>query len=96
MQTFVYRGDSGKFRKALASANFPKSSTSMIFNDLAKVKGYRRLKLWMARSVVEAPQEQQEKLLEELKKEFGDRFISVYVTKTAPYGTSSLCVRIKP
>lgn len=99
MQTFVYRGDKGSFRMALMNAGFERhAEQGMIFNDVAKVRGYRRLKLWIAGKIQEAPQAQQEKLVAELKKEFGDRFISVYLTQTPRFmGPSwSLCVRVKP
>lgn len=97
MQTFAYRGDKGSLRMALMNAGFEHSANNgTIFNDVAKVRGYRRLKLWGGGALKDAPQAKQEKLVEELKKEFGDRFISCYLQGTAPWGGASFCVRVKP
>lgn len=97
MQTFIFRGDKGSLRMALMNAGFVNTANNgMIFNDHAKVRGYRRLKLWQGAGLQEASQDKQKKLVNELKKEFGDRFISCYLTKTAPWGGWSFCVRVKP
>ena len=92
-----YRGDLGKFRKALSDSGFKGHAESMIFNDVAKVRGYRRLKLWHATAIQEAPQAAQHKLADAVKKEFGDRFISMYLSKHGGmWGGWGLCVRVKP
>lgn len=94
----VYRGDTGKFRLALSNAGFIGSSRRTIFNDVAKVRGYRRMKLWFAEALQAAPQKQQEKLVNEIKSQFGDRFISVYLMKNPGWvgGGWALCLRVKP
>lgn len=97
MQSFAHRGDTGIFRTALVNAGFHGSAESMIFNDKAKKLGFRRLKLWMAAGVQSAPQAAQQKLADELKKGFGDRFEMVYLIRNGGWtgGGHALCVRLK-
>lgn len=79
---FLLRGDAGRFRKCLHAAGFDQRPqgdwgwmrSSMIFSDPRK--DMRRVKLWHARSVFDAPQKQQQHLKQLLLKEFGKRFIS--------------------
>ena len=76
------RGDSGRFRKCLHAAGFNQlagdkqypRSVGSIFSDA--LKDGRRLKLWFARSVFDAPQNKQQHLNQLLQKEFGKRFRS--------------------
>jgi predicted secreted acid phosphatase len=91
-------GSVKKFRAALAQAGFNVVGLrSTIFNDRHKDSGYRRMKLWFADSVQDAPQAKQKKLVEKLKQQFGDQFLMVYLTKRGGWmgGGWSLCVRIR-
>ena len=68
----IHRGDTGLFRSALLLAGFWQQSEGLIFNDRSHAEPTRRLKLWFADSVFNAPLEQQ--ALEGLLREaFGDR-----------------------
>lgn len=76
-----FKGDTGKFRKALAHAGFKGHAEDMIFNDdrhgTPKPPG-RRLKLWFADGIAVAPLDKQWKLEEALRKEFGNRIVSMH------------------
>lgn len=65
--------DVAKFRRALRAVGFVYRSS--IFND--KRKYGRRLKLWHADAVLDAPHSTKVKLVGQLQKEFGDRLTSV-------------------
>ena len=94
----TYRGDIGLFRACLMMSGFCVSAGSSIFNDDSKAKpkkGTRRLKLWFADSVYEAPQEQQWALEGFLREAFGDRIIKM---EFIPGGWcddwKSLCIKL--
>jgi hypothetical protein len=97
-----YRGDTGLFRAALDAAGFKSASDTYdsrhIFNDNSKDHLRRRLKLWFADAVFEAPQKQQRKLERELRARFGDRILAMYFTQSPTwyrYGGHSLCIRLQ-
>ncbi len=99
-----YRGDNGRFRQALMESGFTSRATSSIFNDNSKARpstNVRRLKLWFADAVFNAPQQQQRKLERALRKQFGDRIISMYFIPGAHSwyrpddGTKSLCIKLR-
>lgn len=76
----THRGDTGLFRSALLLAGFWNASEGTIFNDDSKAKpkqSTRRLKLWFADSVFNAPLEQQWALEGYLREAFGDRIIKM-------------------
>jgi hypothetical protein len=98
-----YAGDTGKFRKALAEAGFDSFGTfgqlRGMFNDVAKSRATRRIKLWFAGDVFDAPQTQQRKLEHNLKNEFGTRYLGgQFVQCSYWYGSQekskSLCIRL--
>ena len=97
-----YKGDTGKFRRALFYAGFDANFTS-IFNDYCKAKpktSKRRLKLWWATSVFEAPQKQQRLLERLLRDAFGDRIDSMYFVQNSTVAgmiadCKSLCIKLK-
>lgn len=97
--TKVYGGgDSDKLRSALLCAGFGvQGLNGCIFSDTRKTS--RRLKLWIGSSIYEAPQAQQLKLEQWLKKMFGGRYVGAYFTEFSgrPYGPAvkSFCVRLK-
>lgn len=97
MMASQFHGDTGKFRAALLAAGFLIEANSNMFNDKAKVRGYRRIKLWFADRIQSSTQAKQIKLCEELKKQFGKRFQQVYLWQTANYlgARWSLCVRLE-
>jgi len=69
-----FRGDIGLFRAALKRAGFV--ANGMMFNDDSKAnpkKPTRRLKMWFADTVFEAPQYRQEALAACLHSVFGER-----------------------
>lgn len=70
-----YRGDAGRFRRALWECGWFKHAKDMVFHD--KRRNWSRIKLWFANSIYEASQMQQEALEAELRKEFGDRIIKM-------------------
>ena len=100
-----YKGDTGKVRKALATAGFLGSQTyaddAFIFNDKAK-NGTRRLKVWSANSIIFADDATQQRVADALKSEFGDRLIQMF---SIPWMHTSylprlgdrraLCIRLK-
>jgi len=92
-----YRGDIGKFRKALHESGFTEQATNIIFNDNSKDNMRRRLKLWFSTAVFNAPQTQQRKLEHKLKQAFGDRWITAYFIKQETWWRSgkSLCIKLK-
>lgn len=64
--------DTGKFRQALHDAGFDQAATDgIIYNDPRD--GGNRLKLYFARSIVDASDEQLDKLKACLGEQFGDR-----------------------
>lgn len=91
------RGDIGLFRSALLLAGFFHQSEGTIFNDDNKDHTTRRLKLWFADSVFNAPQEQQRALEHWLREAFGDRILAMYfVSGYCWYERAySLCIRLK-
>jgi hypothetical protein len=93
----MLKGDTGLFRGALLLAGFLNASEQTIFNDFRKIEGFRRLKLWFADSVADAPQEQQRALQQALVEAFGDRIISMYFVEAHRwYGErNSLCIRLR-
>lgn len=73
-----FKGDTGKFRKALFDAGFKNiAKDGPIFNDKGLCGG-RRLKLWFAADVVYEDVAVQQEVYDNLKAEFGERLISVY------------------
>lgn len=101
-----YRGDIGLFRLALKEAGFDQPQYRSIFNDDSKAKtktGIRRLKLWFATDVFDAPQKQQRKLeksLRELFEHTGKEILCMYfVQNSTPYGmlggAKSLCIKLR-
>ena len=99
----TFKGDIGLFRLALASAGFEDASKRIIFNDDSKAKpkqATRRLKLWFATSIFDAPQKKQKKLEKLLRELFGERIISMYFVPGAHSwgrinGEKSLCIKLK-
>jgi len=91
----THRGDAGLFRSALLLAGFFERSECSIFND--KSKNFRRLKLWFADSVFNAPQEQQQALEKLLREAFGDRILCMYFQPSYARWQPlwSLCIRLK-
>lgn len=85
------QSDSGKFRIALKRAGF--KDDGQVFSDPRK--DTRRLKLWFAGSVFDAPRKQQLVLEKSLKELFGDRYLTGYFIRHA-WGTNSksLCIRL--
>jgi len=97
-----YKGDIGKFRRALLNAGFVRQSDGSIFNDDSKAKvktNVRRLKLWFASDVFDATQKQQRRLEKYLRSEFGERILTMYfVENSTPYGgfgATSLCIKLQ-
>jgi hypothetical protein len=95
-----YAGDTGAVRKCLAKAGFPGWNPgdlgSAMFNDVAKSRATRRIKLWFASDVFDAPQKQQKRLERELKKEFGTRYLGGRFVNAGyqHYHAKSLCIRL--
>jgi hypothetical protein len=83
--------DSGKFRTALCRAGWL-GHNAHIFSDPRK--NTRRLKLWFADSVFNAPRKQQVVLEKALKELFGARYLTGYFIKAMPWGGKSLCIRL--
>lgn len=85
------RGDNGKFRTSMELAGF--KTTNKIYNE--KRKDLRRLKLHNATKLMLG--QFQDKLLKQLKKEFGDRFIRGYYIENEPECcyAMSFCVELK-
>lgn len=93
----TYRGDNGLFRGALILSGFFNRSEAQIFNDKHK-DGSRRLKLWFADAVFEAPQVQQRALEKLLREAFGDRILNMYFTAAQHswYAKSrALCIQLR-
>jgi hypothetical protein len=99
-----YYGDTGLFRMALDEAGFEHAAARTIFNDDSKAKpkrNTRRLKLWFATEVFDAPQKQQRKLEKVLRELFGDRILAMYFARNStPYGwpsggAKSLCIKLQ-
>jgi hypothetical protein len=100
-----HRGDIGMLRACLMMAGFFQTAESSIFNDDSKAnpkKPTRRLKLWFADSVFEAPLEQQWALEGFLREAFGDRITGMNFIKAGgrpwdpPSGCwKSLCIKLK-
>lgn len=86
-----------RVRAALRAADFDSHQFGglprTVFND--KRIDFRRLKLWTAKDVFAASQEQQQKLYDQLVNTFGDDLISTYFIPTK-HGNVSLCIRLKP
>lgn len=100
----MLKGDIGLFRGALLLAGFFGQVDSFIFNDDSKAKPKqptRRLKLWFANPVFNAPQEQQQALEGSLRDAFGERIISMYFVEAFPWrkgakiNPKSLCIRLR-
>jgi hypothetical protein len=91
----THRGDNGLFRSALLLSGFFEHSEDTIFND--KSKNFRRLKLWFADRVFNAPQEQQQALEKLLREAFGDRILCMYFQPSYSRWSQykSLCIRLK-
>jgi hypothetical protein len=93
----MLKGDLGLFRGALLLSGFFQRSESSMFNDNHK-DGSRRLKLWFADAVFDAPQKQQRELEHWLREAFGDRILSMYFTapRASWYPRSrALCIQLK-
>jgi hypothetical protein len=100
-----FKGDIGLFRLALVEAGFNDLAKDIIFNDDSNAKpktGVRRLKLWFATEVFNAPQKQQlrlEKSLRELFEHVGKEILCMYfVQNSTPYGgfgSKSLCIKLQ-
>ena len=88
----------GKFKRALEQAGFYSHFTT-VFNDRSKRNGKRRLKLWGANAIFNAPQWQQCKLEHFLREAYGDDILSMYFVAAPQYafraGSKSLCIRLK-
>lgn len=70
MKNGKFYGDKGLLRLALVEAGFKRHVVQgQIFNDVRKT-GVRRLKLWFASEVFDAPQAQQRKLEKSLRELF--------------------------
>ncbi len=90
-------GDARKLRDALLCAGFfPQAENGYIFSDTHKAD--RRLKLYLGNAVYEAPLQQQQKLEQHLKAQFGRRYVGGFFTEFSgrPYGpdVKSFCVRL--
>lgn len=74
---------------ALGAAGFSKTDgygfSRMTFTQLRK-NGTRRVKLWFARDVFDAPRRKQLKLERELKASYGDRYLGGYFIVGARHG----------
>jgi len=96
-----YYGDTGLFRMALDEAGFEHAANRTIFNDDSKAKpkrNTRRLKLWSAVDVFDAPQKQQRKLELALRELFGDRILAMYFAEGSIWRWSddkSLCIKLQ-
>lgn len=94
-----FYGDTGLFRLALLEAGFKWQATrASIFNDYRKHGQFRRLKLWFATEVFDAPQAQQRKLEKSLRELFGTRiehmeFIKGGIGRTP--GWKSLTIKLR-
>lgn len=95
-----FRGDTGKFLKALAATGFSTldhwSGLRKIFNDVRKDRSTRRLKLWFAADVFNATQQKQQKLERMLKKEFGTRYLGGEFISNGNYlyDGKALCIKL--
>lgn len=91
-----HRGDSGLLRGALLLSGFFYYSDEVIFSDKNK-DGTRRLKLWFAQGIFDAPQEQQVALEGFLKQAFGDRIHGMYFIQSFHWSSTwkSLCIKLK-
>ena len=97
--------DTGKFRAALYEAGYRYAGRSdiegaQIFNDRAKSKGFRKLKLWLANEITESSPKQRAVLDNLLQKAFGNRLISIYEVNGPKWdghdsGLRSLCIKLK-
>lgn len=87
--------DTKLFRAALLLSGFFERSECLIFND--KRNNFRRLKLWFATPVFNAPQKQQQALEQLLRETFGNRILSMYFVKAERWHgvTWSFCIRLK-
>ena len=90
----MFKGDTGLFRAALLLSGFFPQSECLMFNDNHKA-GTRRLKLWFADAVRNAPQEQQKVLEAHLREAFGDRIISMYFNPNFRWIGPALCIKLK-
>ena len=95
-----YRGQAGKFRKALAQAGFTNASKDTIYSD-PHVDGSRRLKLVVATSIFDSCILAQENLETKLREQLGDDIVSMYFIRYQPYWMKnetkikSLCIQLK-
>ena len=94
------RGDSGLFRGALLLAGFFGRSDTPIFNDNHHGKttqGTRRLKLWGADAVLNAPLKQRQVLEQYLREAFGDRILAMYFVpgQRCWEPDCSLCIQLR-
>jgi hypothetical protein len=85
----------GKFRKAVLDSGFIYWHGPTIFNDSHRRKNFRRLKLWNAEQVFDAPQHQQQLLEKKLRDAFGSDIIGMYFIEGNCYFSKSLCIRLK-
>lgn len=71
------KGDTKQFRAAFIESGFrgKPEFPPIVFNDLRKKSGIRRIKLWHGDGVFEAPQFAQQQLEYTLEKKFGDRYL---------------------
>ncbi len=80
----AYKGDCGKLRQALKDAGIELGIVTSIFNDRSKLTGKRKLKLWFAQNVWNAPAKHQWALHDNLHKQFGKRILAMYFIKGDP------------
>ena len=76
--------------KAQVASNF--TATKLAWNE--KRKTFRRIKLYGS-EIALASKEQQDLFESNLRKEFGDKFISMYTVHTGSYwAKSSVCIKL--
>lgn len=78
---------------ALGECGF-KKGTRLTFTHVRKRTGHRRVKLWFANDVWEAPREKQLKLEAALKKHYGAKYLGGYFINGAGDGLygKSFCI----
>ena len=95
--------DAQVIRNALRGTHFSESTQEgIIWNDKRK-DGTRRLKLWHAREIFDAPRQQQEILEWQLKRDFDGRYVTGYFVRGTQFGcwglnehpSRSLCIVLK-
>ncbi len=79
----AYKDDCGKLRKAMARAGIDTRVTT-IFDDIVPGACKRKLELWFAQNVWDAPAKQQWALHDNLHKQFGKRILAMYFIRPTP------------